>query len=618
MKIKKTQRTSQGLTSLGIGAIIGIGDESFINTGVKGGNQREIDFPRLANRLGVYSLKTPKTEVKKTKTGSFNKGNKFSFMRFPGWMVCSSCKKMKRFTRSMADKLNGEVPTCDNPKCRGKKYRLKSIRFVVACELGHLDEFPWWRWAHSQRDIARDGNCQEYDQLFFETRHGVGADWDALLVKCGACGAEQSMRGLEDSSGGLRIIGHKCSGKQPWQGHDGKECGETPVVRQKNASSLYQPIIVSAIDIDSNQATEEDNNPKAEDIKNNVMYDKLLESYQDSVKKDSGINERCRILIEIISEQCECSKDDVLSTLKNDCNSVNHDEPATRKSTNIYELSQSLQEDEWPRFFENVPSGKFINDIETLEVDDEIPAAKVLVDIIEHVSLVKRLREVRVFKGFNRIKFDPGKLIRPSLGRTDTWLPAVEVYGEGIFIAIHRKKLDSWYTRHKSVIDDKMESIEKSYLEKNADDRFGPFSAKFLVLHTLSHLLIRQLSFESGYEAASLRENIYFSDNHMSGILIYTADSDSDGSLGGLVRQGQWRRLLPTILLALEKSTWCSSDPVCRESKGQGEGGLNQGACHTCTLIPETSCNHFNVLLSRTLLIDKEIGFFKDILNFIR
>ena len=99
----------------------------------------------------------------------------------------------------------------------------------------------------------------------------------------------------------------------------------------------------------------------------------------------------------------------------------------------------------------------------------------------------------------------------------------------------------------------------------------------------------------------------------MAGILIYTADSDSEGSLGGLVRQGQWERLLPTIILSLQNASWCSSDPVCRESKGQGQDGLNQGACHACGLISETSCTHLNSLLSRTLLIDKEIGFFKDI-----
>jgi hypothetical protein len=100
----------------------------------------------------------------------------------------------------------------------------------------------------------------------------------------------------------------------------------------------------------------------------------------------------------------------------------------------------------------------------------------------------------------------------------------------------------------------------------------------------------------------------------MAGVFIYTADSDSEGSLGGLVRQGELDRLLPTILLSLKKSKWCSSDPVCSESnKGQGERGLNQGACHACALISETSCSHFNSLLSRSLLIDKKIGFFKEV-----
>ena len=180
-----------------------------------------------------------------------------------------------------------------------------------------------------------------------------------------------------------------------------------------------------------------------------------------------------------------------------------------------------------------------------------------------------------------------------------------------------KKKLDDWYKTNKASIDDKMDPIMRRYLSKNNDERYGPFSTKFVLLHTLSHILIRQLSFESGYNASALRESIYCSDEankKMSGILIYTADSDSEGSLGGLVRQGQWDRLLPTILLSLQKASWCSSDPVCSESQGQGHDGLNQGACHACGLISETSCTHLNNLLSRTLLIDKKIGFFKDII----
>ena len=92
----------------------------------------------------------------------------------------------------------------------------------------------------------------------------------------------------------------------------------------------------------------------------------------------------------------------------------------------------------------------------------------------------------------------------------------------------------------------------------------------------------------------------------MAGILIYTADSDSEGSLGGLVRQGEADRLILTLVNAIETASWCSSDPICRELPAQGREGMNRAACHACTLVAETSCSYGNVLLDRMLLIGGE------------
>ncbi|MGL5250089.1 MAG: Zn-binding domain-containing protein, partial [Enterovibrio sp.] len=138
---------------------------------------------------------------------------------------------------------------------------------------------------------------------------------------------------------------------------------------------------------------------------------------------------------------------------------------------------------------------------------------------------------------------------------------------------------------------------------------------KFLIMHTLAHLLIRQLSFESGYSSGSLCERIYAGENQ-AGILIYTAAGDSEGSLGGLVLQGEASRIFPAILAALETACWCSNDPVCSEMEAQGAMGLNKAACHSCSLISETSCEHNNLLLDRKLLIGSADyqGFFSDIL----
>ena len=95
-------------------------------------------------------------------------------MRFPSWMFCPSCQSMKRITRDIANQLNGAMPRCDNNRCKGHKTRLHPVRFVVACEHGHIDEFRWKYWAHSKRNIAEHGNCQE-NKLFYRATLGAGA-----------------------------------------------------------------------------------------------------------------------------------------------------------------------------------------------------------------------------------------------------------------------------------------------------------------------------------------------------------------------------------------------------------------------------------------------------------
>ena len=104
----------------------------------------------------------------------------------------------------------------------------------------------------------------------------------------------------------------------------------------------------------------------------------------------------------------------------------------------------------------------------------------------------------------------------------------------------------------------------------------------------------------------------------MHGILIYTASGDSEGTMGGLVRQGEPARLLATLDAALRKAQWCSSDPICIETTGQGTDNSNLAACHGCLLISETSCEEGNRLLDRAMLVGKPnelgIGFFASML----
>ena len=162
------------------------------------------------------------------------------------------------------------------------------------------------------------------------------------------------------------------------------------------------------------------------------------------------------------------------------------------------------------------------------------------------------------------------------------------------------------------------DSFKNSFYGKGLQGELRP---EYVLLHTFSHILINQLSFECGYGSSSIRERIYCGlDNHkfdMAGVLVYTASGDSEGSLGGLVRQGEKGRIEDTIVSALRNALWCSSDPVCIQSLGQGTDSCNLAACHNCAILPETCCENGNRLLDRGVLIgtleNPEMGYFGNI-----
>jgi hypothetical protein len=77
---------------------------------------------------------------------------------------------------------------------------------------------------------------------------------------------------------------------------------------------------------------------------------------------------------------------------------------------------------------------------------------------------------------------------------------------------------------------------------RDTDESFP--GLRYILLHSFSHALMRQLALECGYTSASIRERLYARERQrekepMAGILPYTAAPDSEGTLGGLVRLGE-------------------------------------------------------------------------------
>ena len=235
--------------------------------------------------------------------------------------------------------------------------------------------------------------------------------------------------------------------------------------------------------------------------------------------------------------------------------------------------------------------------------------------LIPEVLLLKRLREVNALIGYTRVEApeetdDPDD--RPPMADlcrgVPDWVPATEVHGEGIFLRFSEPLVASWEVKPEVLARETMlRSGHAGWRNaRQLDPTKGFPGIRYAMLHTFSHLLIRELSLECGYNAASIRERIYANlegDAAMAGILLYTAAADSDGTLGGLIELGKPDNLGRLIQQALHRATICSSDPLCSEHKPEQDRSLHAASCHACAFVAETSCERGNRYLDRALLI---------------
>jgi len=260
------------------------------------------------------------------------------------------------------------------------------------------------------------------------------------------------------------------------------------------------------------------------------------------------------------------------------------------------------------------------------QVRQEAPGT-VLSRHVHRLGRVERLREVRALTSFKRI-YQPASVEDPGRGRfgdlgsgTSDWLPAIEVRGEGIFVSLSQSTVARW--REEPRVDLRAAQVDEAHARDHARLQGDgvprtEVTSLFLLVHSLAHAVIKRLSFECGYDVASLRERLYVSpERNMAGFLIYTSTSDADGTLGGLERQGKIDRFESILRSALADCAWCSSDPLCRTGISSLSESMNLAACHSCLLLPETCCENGNRFLDRGMLIgdggDDFPGFFDDL-----
>lgn len=596
-RIKHDLRLSETVSPFGVGAVVDIRGESLIAPDTSWWDERysaEIHCERLVDRLGPSVLREAPTHS--ARTGKNAAG--LLYWRFPAWRFCERCSRLSQRTGKDRGKW---VNKCE---CGGM---LVPMRYVAVCEKGsHLQDIPWFMWAHRGRDAGVTESvrhCRAFKGLRFvrSGKHGEGLK--SLQVECGACGRSRPMSDLV-TKGALALDGLRCKGTQPWQDArpDGA-CEHALVAVQRGATGNYIAERISALDI-------------PEEKPPSIALADAIRAHPDfsRVVDDNG-GPKAEVIAGWIADEVGTTADDVLIL-------------AAAGGAPRDDVLADLKDGEWAAFLKKLGTpgrdhseGNFVVDSWLTSERPGLPAT--LAGRLTAVGQVRRVREVRALKGFRRYSAD-AEMIPSDLslkGKRKPTLPAIEMYGEGIFLQFSEKFLMEWEQRaavraRANILLDRRSKTEWA-------SRLDLPEARFIALHTIAHLLIRRLAYASGYSSASLQERIYASSSRpdrTAGVLIYTAAGDAQGTLGGLVRLGYPDQLVPLLLAAIDDADVCSNDPVCIESDRQGATSLNLSACHGCSLVSETSCETANRLLDRQLVLGgRDVpGLFEGVLDEVR
>lgn len=572
MGVKGSVRSSQLVSTYGVGAMVASKNESFIVAGLDRWERNE-DFelhePRLEKLLGVQAFMRPPS------TGDADSWD-VPVRRFPKYHSCPTCNRL--------DNIDFFKSPFGLAVCNLCEEELVPSRFVVACESGHLDDFPYFVWVH--KDDAHPPN--EKAKLSLVTK-GQSAGLRDVVIRC-SCGAERSMDG---AFGRNALKGTKrCAGTRPWLGtSESEECDRTPVTLQRGASNVWFSQTLSAISI-----------PPWSDAAFKVL------------------DRNWRVLKAVPEVALEATIEEMGIA---DADHPVQDLLGAARHRKARERGEVDDEDIKSQEYEALMKGareRADNQFVCVPADNPGTLASEWIPVVNQVT---RLREVRVLTGFSRLLPPAGGLdgegesnVVRLPGTENGWLPAIEVMGEGVFLELNSERLRAW-ERQENVrgrVSRLAERYTSSAMGWDPDLIVNP---RFVLIHSLSHALIDQWALESGYSAAALTERLYV-DDARAGLLIYTATSDSAGSLGGVVAMTDEGRLDSSLVEAVGRAAWCSADPLCIETATQGADALNLAACHACSLLPETSCEHRNQLLDRALLVgtpdDPSLGFFAELI----
>lgn len=577
-------RQSQLITTFGPGALVDLVNDAVVISGLEFWHYpqryRVIDEPRLRDDLVERFRRLgrrldPQAPFREPPLGEMREASPscgIDALEFPRWFVCQS-DRCRALTRSdgLERKRDRYVHDCD----AGGPSECVPVRFVAACKNGHLDEFPWVRWVHDRANLCASPRLRLLE--------GATGDFSEVIIRC-VCGAVRPL---------LQAVAEaanpSCEGRRPWLGSEGnEECNERIHLLTRTGSDVYYAQVESALSI-----------PDGGHRLRELVQDKW--NILKKVTSAEGL-QSLKGLVEELAVFDAWSDAEVVDAIED----VRAGRPPEREPLRASEYRQLL----------GAP----------LEVPGEIPLPEETfharrlhgprIPGIGSVVLVKKLRHVRAQVGFTRLQAATANLqgefnlaVRSApLTLTREWLPASEIRGEGIFLALDEDVARAWETRPETMAraEELRAGFERWRVARGVDMTFP--GARFYLLHSLSHLLMAALSLECGYPASALGERLYCAPHDslqpMAGILLLTGSPSAEGTLGGLVEEG--RRLGPHLARALEMAQLCSNDPVCAQHAPDTDPTgrhLEGAACHGCLYVAESSCERFNNFLDRALVV---------------
>lgn len=598
-------RPSQLLFTNGVGAVVDLPEISAMVLGIDDWpveSGRKLTEPRLLtalqDKLGnqVAELRAPPETPEGF--GPLDDAGRIGVpvAPFPTWLRCPKCRLLAPLGSGLFT-LKPEPFRPDRVRythdCDGGKGRVVAIaaRFLLACRRGHHDDFPWAEFVHRGKPCPGKRWELELREL------GMGAEAAKVEVRCRTCDSARRMSEAFGTAAEDNLPA--CRGYHPHLGSVEGACDEPARTILLGASNSWFPITLSVVAI----PTEQD-----------ALAQLVADAWSDLQEVDSEAT--LKFALPRLPE---------LAPLRgHPLGSIWAAIEARRSGDTGDEGPLDLRIAEWEVLAD--PSGvPPTEDFRTRVV----PVPREHADLIAEVVLCERLREVVALTGFTRVE-SPDDLdvagdstpTAPISRAAPTWVPCVEVRGEGVFIRFDEERVAAWervYRKSPSATR-LLEGHRLWRARRNLDPAEGFPGWRYLLLHTFSHALLRELALECGYSASSIRERIYATrpdgeGPDMAGVLLYTAAPDSEGTLGGLVALGEPQRLGRLLDQALDHALLCSSDPLCSEHDPREDRSAHLAACHACQFAAETSCERGNRYLDRAVLgptfAVQGLGFFR-------